>query len=89
MLEDTHITDSDLLDAGFPRQVVDAIVALTKLPGEGRIDAARRARALPIARDVKLADNAVNSDLSRIPNPSEKDLARMREYAQVREILAE
>ena len=87
LLEDTHITENDLLNAGFPRQVVDAIVALTKLPGEGRIEAARRARELPIARDVKLADNADNSDSSRIPSPSDKDLDRMREYAQVREIL--
>jgi (p)ppGpp synthase/HD superfamily hydrolase len=88
LLEDTHITQNDLLEAGFPRLVVDAIVTLTKLPGEGRIEAARRARELPIGRDVKLADNADNSDLSRIPNPSEKDIARMREYALVREILA-
>lgn len=41
----------------------------------------------PVARTVKLADNAENSDLSRIPNPTPQDLQRMAEYAAVRALL--
>ena len=48
---------------------------------------ALRAAADPIARTVKLADNAENMDLSRIASPTEKDYARLREYEQVRAIL--
>lgn len=86
-VEDTAITLEILREAGFPPEVLQAISALTKLPGETRIDAAIRAAADPIARTVKLADNAENMDISRIPNPSEKDFARLREYEQVRALL--
>lgn len=72
---------------GFAPEVIEAIRALTKLPGEGRVAAARRAAEHPIARLVKLADNAENMDLSRIPNPAEKDFARLKEYEEVRSIL--
>ncbi|GEM_PF-4269104 len=48
---------------------------------------AMRAAANEIARVVKLADNTENMNLGRIPNPTEKDFARMEEYEKVREIL--
>ena len=60
---------------------------MTKHEGETRVAAAYRAAANPIARAVKLADVNDNSDLSRIPEPTEKDFARLREYEQVRAIL--
>ena len=87
VVEDTAITLEMLREEGFPPEVLQAISALTKRPGETRIDAAIRAAADPIARTVKLADNAENMDISRIPNPSEKDFARLREYEQVRALL--
>jgi (p)ppGpp synthase/HD superfamily hydrolase len=87
IVEDTAVSVEMLREAGFPSEVLFAISALTKLSGETRIDAAARAAADPIARAVKLADNAENMDLSRIPNPTEKDFARLREYEQVRALL--
>ena len=87
VVEDTAITIDDLAREGFPSEVLRAIAALTKLPGETRLEAAARAAADPIARKVKLADNAENMDLSRIPNPTEKDYARCREYEEVRALL--
>ncbi len=47
----------------------------------------QRAARNPIARVVKLADNSENMDISRIPNPTEKDIARLHEYEAVRKIL--
>lgn len=85
--EDTPLTFDDLLREGFSTAVVDAVRALTKHDGEDRIAAARRAAANPIARAVKLADVTDNMDLRRIPAPTEKDYARLREYEQVRAIL--
>lgn len=87
VVEDTAITIDDLAREGFPPAVLRAVEALTKLPGETRLEAAARAAADPVARKVKLADNAENMDLSRIPNPTDKDHARCREYAEVRELL--
>jgi len=60
---------------------------LTKTDGEGRLAAAQRAVQNTIARRVKLADLADNMDLSRIPNPTAKDHARLEEYKRVRQIL--
>ncbi|WP_312843093.1 HD domain-containing protein [Diaphorobacter nitroreducens] len=87
VVEDTSITIDDLAQEGFPIEVLRAIAALTKLPGETRLEAAARAAADPVARKVKLADNAENMDLSRIPNPTDKDYARCREYEEVRALL--
>jgi (p)ppGpp synthase/HD superfamily hydrolase len=87
VVEDTDVSLAQLAAEGFSKDVVDAVEALTKRHGETRLEAAHRAAAHPVARVVKLADNAENSDLSRIPNPTERDLARMEEYRQVRAIL--
>lgn len=88
VVEDTEVTLVRLIDEGFPTAVVHAIDRLTKRPGESRLEAARRCAVDPIARRVKLADNAENSDLSRLPQPpSERDLQRLEEYRQVRALL--
>lgn len=87
VVEDTDVTLEKLALEGFPKEVVEAVEALTKLPGESRLQAAERAVQNPIARVVKLADNAENMDLSRIPNPTENDIARLQEYEAVRKLL--
>lgn len=87
VVEDTDVSLAQLASEGFSPEVVEAVDALTKRHRETRIEAAHRAAAHPVARAVKLADNAENLDLSRIPNPSDRDLARMEEYKQVRAIL--
>jgi len=87
VVEDTPVTFEQLAREGFPQEVLLAVEALTKRPGESRLQAAERAAANPIARVVKLADNAENMDLSRIAAPTEKDFARLREYEQVRALL--
>jgi hypothetical protein len=76
-----------LIAEGFPPQVIAAVDALTKRPGESRVQAAQRASTNLIGREVKLADNAENMDLTRIQNPSARDFARVEEYKVVREIL--
>lgn len=87
VVEDSAFTLEHLAAEGFTADVLAALDALTKKPGESRVQAATRAAANPIARAVKLADNAENSDLSRIPNPTAKDHERLEEYRQVRAIL--
>lgn len=87
LLEDTKVTEQDLRDAGFDAEIVDAVLALTKGPKETRIEAAKRAKINSLAREVKLADNADNMDLTRLVDPTEKDMLRMHEYVLVRKLL--
>ncbi|MCP4993404.1 MAG: bifunctional (p)ppGpp synthetase/guanosine-3',5'-bis(diphosphate) 3'-pyrophosphohydrolase [Gammaproteobacteria bacterium] len=87
VVEDTPVTLSDLEKEGFPPEVIAAVDALTKKEGESRLDAARRAVTNQIARIVKLADVTDNMDMSRIPDPSARDFARLKEYEQVKKLL--
>jgi GTP diphosphokinase / guanosine-3',5'-bis(diphosphate) 3'-diphosphatase len=87
VVEDADYTFDDLRTEGFSREIVDAVEALTKRPGESRVDAAKRAAGNSLACAVKLADNSDNSDMSRIPAPTPKDLERLEEYRKVRQIL--
>jgi GTP diphosphokinase / guanosine-3',5'-bis(diphosphate) 3'-diphosphatase len=87
VLEDTEVTLAQLQAEGFADTVLQALAALTKSPGETRMQAATRAAANPIACVVKLADVSDNMDLRRIKTPTEKDFARLQEYQQVRAFL--
>lgn len=89
VVEDSDITIAHLRGEGFSDIVLAAVECLTKRPGESRIEAARRTVTDNIAREVKLADNAENMDLSRISHPTEKDFVRLKDYQKVREILLE
>lgn len=87
VVEDTSVTVTQLEAEGFPESVTKAVEALTKRDGESRIEAARRAKANPIARAVKIADNAENLDISRILTPTARDFERLKEYEMVRKLL--
>lgn len=87
VVEDSDITLKDLAAAGFPPDIIAALECLTKRPGEDYFDFVRRAATNPIARCVKLADLADNSNLSRIPNPSSVDRERAEKYRRAIEIL--
>jgi hypothetical protein len=64
--DDTDATPESLLGQGVPEDVVDAVLALTKRDGESYTDFVFRVGAHPIARQVKIADLADNSDPRRI-----------------------
>lgn len=87
ILEDTHTTAQDLQNLGFQTHIIQAIQALTKLPHETRVQAAMRTAQNPLACAVKIADVQDNMNLTRIPNPTARDLARLEEYRQVLDIL--
>lgn len=88
VVEDTYVTIAELSRAGFPKPVIAAVIALTKLPGMSRLEAARMAAADPIARVVKLADLADNMRLERIASPSPRDIERAAEYRALHEYLS-
>ncbi|MGZ0785459.1 GTP pyrophosphokinase [Pseudomonas saponiphila] len=82
VLEDSAVTLEQLRAEGFSASVLAALSALTKVEGEDYPAFIRRAAANPLARRVKRADLADNSDLSRIPEPGAEDLRRLEKYRQ-------
>jgi len=88
VVEDSDWTFEGLADAGFSPAVIAALRCLTKAEGEAYDAFIQRAKANAIARRVKLADIADNSDLSRIPNPTTEDRWRMEKYRRAAAELA-
>jgi len=87
-IEDTHLTFNDLRERGFDEEIIDAINSVTKQEGESYINFVKRAKRNVIGRNVKIADIEDNLDLSRIPNPTEKDYKRQEKYKNaIKELL--
>ncbi len=87
VLEDSVWTADDLLARGISPCVVEAVEVLTKREGEAYSDYLARVKRNPIARTVKLADLAHNSDLRRIPHPTQTDYARVQKYRAAMDFL--
>ena len=81
LLEDTPTT-SDELRREFPDEIVDAVIALTRRKGEEYMDYIVRVKRNRLAASVKVCDLIQNMDLSRIPNPDDKDRRRAEKYAK-------
>jgi (p)ppGpp synthase/HD superfamily hydrolase len=89
VLEDTAVTAEDLRAAGCPEPVVAAVIALTKRPGEPLAESMARAAADPIARVIKQADIADNSDPARLAMLDDATVGRLRrKYAESLRLLA-
>lgn len=80
VVEDTDWTLELLAAEGFRKEVLDAIDCLTHREGTSYEDYIDRIRPNSIARTVKLADLKDNMNLLRIPEPSERDLIRLKKY---------
>ena len=85
--EDSDWTLEGLRQEGFSDAVVNAVDALTHREDEDYFDAVRRARDNDLARTVKLADLADNSDRTRLGMVTEDDERRLRKYAEARAII--
>lgn len=80
VLEDADVTADDLMRQGILHQVVTAVETLTKNSKEPYFTYLEKVKLNPIARVVKLADLKHNSDLSRLPSPTEEDYKRLEKY---------
>jgi len=65
---------------GFSEAVLAGLDSVTKRGGEDYDAFVERAGRNALGREVKLADLADNSDISRLPAVSEQDLARLEKY---------
>ena len=74
---------------GFNQNVIEAIRLMTHAEGVPYLDYVAKIKENPIARAVKLADLAHNSDLTRLDTVDEKAMARVQKYAQAIRLLEE
>jgi len=65
-IEDTSLTAQDLLEHGIPAGAIEAIELLTRRPEQTPEDYYQAISEHPLAREVKLADLADNSDPVRL-----------------------
>lgn len=79
-IEDTDITPEYLLDKGFPQEIVDAVLSVTKRDGESYEDFVARAKQNPIGRMVKIHDLEDNMDLRRLNELTDEMVSRQRKY---------
>lgn len=94
VVEDSDMTFEDLERLGCPPRVIDALRLVTHpkdfdgteesyMKGIGKIVISGN----QIAINVKFVDLTHNSDLTRIPNPTDKDLARVVKYKKGLDLL--
>lgn len=88
-IEDTEVTAEYLLMEGFPRNIVDAILSVTRNEDENYEDFIKRSRLNPIGRQVKLHDLEDNMDITRLNELTEKDIYRLNKYIKAYKYLKE
>lgn len=85
LLHDT-VEDSDAtvdeIRSRFGSRIADAVSCLTHDPGVPYMDYVKGIKGNALARRVKLADLTHNMDLSRLPEVTDADLARIDKYKE-------
>ncbi len=82
VVEDTDVTAAHLRAEGFPEQIVEAVLSVTKREEESYHDFVVRASHNPIGRQVKLYDLKDNMDITRLPLLTDDDLPRLNKYIE-------
>ena len=85
--EDTDITVDDIRKMGFSNEVCEALKLMTHDDNVPYIEYVKRLKSNPIAKAVKIADLAHNSDLTRLDAVDEKALKRVEQYKRAMEEL--
>ena len=78
-VEDTPIALQDI-EGAFGPETAAAVDAISRRDGEKWSDYLDRVAANPMARQVKISDLIDNSNLSRIPHVTLKDVERQKKY---------
>ena len=80
VVEDTDYTLEDLAAEGFGEDILEAVALMTHEDDVPYLDYVAKLKDNPIARAVKLADLAHNSDLSRIGEVDDETKQRLEKY---------
>ena len=87
VVEDTDYTLEDIAAEGFGEDILKAVALMTHEDDIPYLDYVAKLKENPIARAVKLADLAHNSDLSRIGEIDEETKRRLEKYKKAKDIL--
>ena len=87
VVEDTDYTLEDIAAEGFGKEILEAVALMTHEDDVPYLDYVAKLKENPIARAVKLADLAHNSDLSRIGEIDEETKRRLEKYKKAKDIL--
>ena len=87
VVEDTDYTLEDLAAEGFGKEILEAVALMTHEDDVPYLDYVAKLKENPIARAVKLADLAHNSDLSRIGEVDEETRERLEKYKKAMALL--
>lgn len=79
-IEDTDITADFLRSEGFPEEIVNGVLSVTKNEGETYEAFVCRAAENVIGREVKIADLEDNMDIRRLGEITDEHVARLRKY---------
>lgn len=89
VVEDAGVTYDDLRKMGFDKRVIDAIVLMTHDKAVPYLEYVTKIRQDPIAKAVKRADLAHNSDLTRLDTVTDSDRRRALKYKMALAILSD
>lgn len=89
VIEDCGVSTDDLLREGFPREIVECVLSVTKIPGESYMDFVARAKRDPIGHIVKLHDLEDNLDVFRLNEISPEMARRYNKYLTAHRFLSE
>ena len=87
VVEDTDYTLDDIAAAGFGKEIVEAVALMTHEDDVPYLDYVAKLKDNPIAREVKLADLAHNSDQSRLGEIDEETRQRLEKYEKAKALL--
>ncbi len=87
VVEDTDYTLEDIAAMGFGQDVVDALALMTHDKSVPYLEYVAKIKDNPIARTVKLADLAHNSDPTRLDAIDEKAKERLAKYKKAIKLL--
>ena len=85
-VEDTGLTLEEV-EALFGADTARAVDAVSRRAGESWDDYLLRVKAEPVARKVKISDLIDNSNLSRIPSVTLRDVERQAKYNRALQFL--
>lgn len=88
-VEDTNLTFDYLREQGILEHIIVALKLLTHDESVPYLDYIKLIKVNDIAKAVKIADLRHNSDLTRLDEIGEKDMARVEKYKKAIEILEE
>lgn len=88
-IEDTFVTTDYLREQGFPDEIIEGVLSVTKHQGESYDEFVRRAAENHLGKEVKKADLEDNMDIRRLKELTDEDVGRLRKYLRAWQFLNE